>query len=369
MSDDPEITVTARDVGPDDVTLKIAGNAYAGWTDIAITLRAEALPNSFSIAVTARDPKNGSASVTAPGDACEVTIGNNRVITGYVDRVIEGGSATEHRLEVVGRGKCADLVDCSAEWPGGQIKGANALEVARKLAEPYGIDVTLADGIDPGPAVPQINLNYGETAYSIIERVTRAAALLAYEDRMGRLVLAQAGTVTAASGFAYGQNVQAWQVTNASDERFSDIVCSKNGVDLLGDLGEGGNFFATQHDPNVKRHRLIYLVAEPALDPYGFVEMRAKWELARRAGRGRVARVTVDSWRDSAGTLWEPNTLAPIDVPGLAAGDKTLVIAEVTYRRDNGSGTTAELILMPKEAFLPEPISLQTTSLADITPS
>jgi hypothetical protein len=63
------------------------------------------------------------------------------VITGYVDRVIGTLDARQHSVTVTGRSKCQDLVDCSAEWPGGQIVGSSVLEIARKLAEPYGISV------------------------------------------------------------------------------------------------------------------------------------------------------------------------------------------------------------------------------------
>ena len=360
-----DITVTAHN-DPDDVALFVAGKGVRGWTDVTITRRAEGLPNSFEVALTALDPKTLSQNIVAAGDSCEVHIGSDTVITGYVDRVVNAGGPDAHMLRIIGRGKCCDLVDCSAEWPGGQIIGANVLEVAKKLAAPYDLDVTIADGIDPGPAVPQLNLNYGETAFAIIDRLTRAAGLLAYEDAAGNLVLARAGTTTAASGAAYGQNVQAWECVSAVDQRYSDICCALLGVDILGDLGEGGNFTFTATDPNITRHRLIYLVAEAAPDPVAFVKQRALWEQARRAGRGTQVRVTVDSWRDSAGKLWEPNTLVPVDVPGLTLADKLLAVAEVTYHRDDATGTTADLLLMPKEAFLPEPIVLIPVALGDV---
>ena len=364
-----EMIVSSPTGDPDQVTLFVGGTALTGWTDIAITRRSEGCPNSFEVAVTSRDPKTGAVTAALAGDSCEVEIGNDRVITGYVDRNLNAGSASDHTLRIIGRGKCADLVDCSAEWLSGQILGSNVLEVSQKLAAAYGIEVAIAGGIDPGPVVPQLNLNYGETAYAIIERLTRAAGLLAYEDAQGRLVLTRAGSTTAASGIAYGQNVERWETVNAMDARYSEIVCVRSGVNNMGDLGEAGFAFDTERDPNVKRHRLLYLVMEPtAEDPAGFVERRARWEIARRAGRGRQVRVTVDSWRDSAGNLWEPNTLAPIDVPGLAATDRLLVISEVTYLRDSEAGTTAELLLMPREAFLPEPIVLMPVNLADVVP-
>lgn len=349
----------------DDLTLVVGGRATTGWEDVSVTLRAEGFPNGFEISLSSKEPVTSKATVARAGDACQVKLGDDIVVTGYVDRDINQGSKDGHGLAITGRGRTQDLVDCSAEWPGGQIVGANALEIATKLAKPYGITVRQADGADLGPAVPQFNLNYGETAAEIIQRVARAAGLLAYEDATGALVLARAGTSTAASGLIYGGNVEGWSVQSAMDGRFSDVVCATLSQDVYGDLGEGGFFFDTEPDPNVPRHRLMYLVMEQAERPQEFTIRKAKWEVARRAGRGTIIQATIDSWRDGAGALWAPNTLVPVDLPGLRLADKNLCVSEVTFSRSN-EGTHASLTLLPPASFTPEPINLQPVNAADI---
>lgn len=358
------IVVQAGKPVEDVVILKVAGQQVSGWSQVRVTRGIESVPSRFEIGMTAVMPVGGL--VIKSGQACEVLIGKSKVVTGWIDRVRESGSSGSHDLQVVGRGLCCDLVDCSAEWKGGQIVAANALALAAKLAAPYGIAVYAASGADLGPTIPQFNLNFGETAYEIIERVTRYAGLLAYEDEEGGLLLSRAGTRKAASGLVYGQNVQDYAVDSAMDQRFSDYVCSGLSVDTLGDFGtDGGLFFYRVKDPNVTRHRLTYLVAESVSDPYEFCRRRADWQMNRAAGRGTRVDVTTDSWRDAGGTLWTPNTLVPVDVPGLHLVDKTLLLSEVTYRYGDDGGTLADLTLMPKEAFLLEPIQLQPT-LADI---
>lgn len=350
----------------DDLTLTANGRSISGWEEISVTLRAEAFPNVFTIGLSSLDPSSGVDLVVRPGDACQVKLGSDVVITGYVDRVGNGGSPTAHALRVIGRGKCQDLVDCSAEWPKGQIKGASALEIAKKLAQPYGIAVQLANGAKPGPEVPQFNLTYGETAAEIIQRVARAAALLAYEDANGILNLAAVGTRQAASGIIYGENVESWDDELSMDQRYSEIVCTALSQDVWGDLGDGGLFFDTEKDPNVPRHRRMYMVLEEAATgAQPFTIAKAKWEMARRAGRATMVQATVDSWRDKSGTLWAPNSLVPVALPGFPASSSPLCISEVTFRRDN-SGTHADLVLYPPAAFSPEPISLQPVNLNGI---
>lgn len=357
------ITIVGRAMGrpKDELTLLLDGGDVGGWEEIAVTLRLDGFPNEFEVWLSSPSGK----LVAKCGDPCGILLGDDQVITGYVDQDFNSGNASSHTLQLRGRGKTCDLVDCSAEWPPGQLVQGTALDIATKLALPYGISVELGEGADAGPQVTPWALNYGDTAADIIQRVARNAGLLAYEDSSGKLILGVAGSSSAASGIAYGKNVQAWSVQNSMAERFSEIVCCSLSMAAWSDL-PGSDFFDIEKDPNVPRHRRRDIVLEQvAEDPQAFTIKKAKWEIARRAGYGDVATATVDSWRDSAGKLWKPNTLIPVDVPGLR-GDKSLCIAEVTFRKSNEGGTTAELVCMPRYAFTPEPLSLVPIAAADV---
>jgi prophage tail gpP-like protein len=180
----------------DEVTLTIGGQAISGWTDIRITQGIERLPSDFSVGLTERYPGELAEVISKPGSPCVVEVGQDVVITGYVDRFVPSLSAEQHSITVTGRSKCQDLVDCAAEWPGGQISGADALGIAKKLAAVYGINVQC--DVQGLPVIPQFNLMLGESAFEIIERISRYSALLAYDLPTGDLQLAQVGTVRAA---------------------------------------------------------------------------------------------------------------------------------------------------------------------------
>lgn len=364
---DSDIVVTGKPIrrGADEVTIIVDDVELSGWEEVEITLRAEGFPNSFAVAMSIHAP---AEAALVSGNACTVLLGNDVVVTGYVDRLVNGGTATTHSIALAGRGKSQDLVDCSAEWPTHQIIQGDALTIARQVALPYGIAVELGEGASAGEQVPQWNLNYGETGAEIIQRVARNAGLLAYEDARGRVLLADVGTTNAASGVVYGKNVQGWQVETSMDGRYSEIVCCLQSMDVLMELA-GDDFYHSEPDPNVPRHRQLDIVMETsASDPMAFTIKRARWEAARRAGRAHVVHATVDSWRDEAGTPWTPNTLVNVDVPGSQIGT-ALVLGEVTFRRTNESGTTAELVLMPRQAFTPEPIVLQPLNTAEFVPA
>jgi prophage tail gpP-like protein len=344
-------------IDKDDLVLVIDGQALIGWTDIRVTRGVERCPSDFSIELTERYPGELANIVVQPGVACTVSLGEDLVITGYVDAFIPSFEANRHSIAVTGRGKCCDLVDCSAEWPTGQINGASALVIASKLAAVYGIGVLCSV---PGlPVIPQFNLMIGETAYEVIERISRYSALLAYELPNGNLQLTRAGSGQAASGFSEGENVQRAAVEFTADQRYSTYQAFYLNEDLFHDLGDAWNLLATVKDPNVARHRLFTLISEQGGGGLEVAKQRATWEMVRRAGRSRVVRLTVDSWRDRSGSLWLPNSMASIDLPSLKLVSDQYVISEVSYMRNGEAGTVAEIILMQRDAFLPEPILLQ----------
>lgn len=357
----------------DPVILTVNSGQISGWTGVRITRRCEGLPNDFELTFATASPITSQPTVQA-NDSVQLSIGADLVITGYVDDDEQEILPESHTLTVAGRGRTRDLVDCSAQWKGGLISAVSILQLCQKLGEPYGIAAGLASGLQAPSIIPTLALNYGETCAEIIGRVARNQRVLYYETPDGNLTLAQVGSVQAASGAVYGFNVLRWSVRNSMAERFSDIYCAQFSTDPVYDVSGGGyDLFGHTPDPNVRWSRVLIINTEGLSKEVA--DAKAQWEVARRAGRGTVVRATVDSWRDAAGVLWAPNTLLPVQGPGLryraggalASGPVMLCLSEVTFRYGEDGGTEADLVLMPPPAFSPEPIQLVPPE-PDVTP-
>jgi prophage tail gpP-like protein len=354
--------------GPDDVTIQVGSNRFVGWQNVSITRSCESMPNNWSLTASAEFLQGAALAGTRPGQPCLIYIGSDLVITGKIDRRSIPIDARTHQVTLSGRGITRNLVDCSADLlndpgiRGGQINGANALDVATKLCKAYGITARSAVS-DLGIAIPSFQVPLGETPYQIIESVARYAGYLVYEDVFGRLVLDRIGTSQHASGFTLPGNVEAINGERSVDGRFSTYVVVYSGVDQTADLGGLANRRATILDDTLGEYRLRIIVSEqiaptPAgqqtIDNDAIAKQRANWEKARRIGRSQGASITCDSWRDSSGTLWTPNWLATIDAPAADISNATWIIGSLTFRKDM-SGTHTDLILMPPDAFSPEP--------------
>jgi prophage tail gpP-like protein len=284
-----------------------------------------------------------------------------------VDRYASSISAGNHTVRVEGRSKSCDLIDCSAlvqntsagsaSTPGMQIVNSDAVSIARRLAAPYNVTInTSAEG--PFPAIPQFNINLGETVWEIVDRVTRYSELLAYDMPDGSVMLAKVGTDAMASGFTLGDNIEAADIMFSMDQRYSEYEGHLISTMALGtDAGVNSpGVGEIVRDDDVPRFRKLYVISEQFVLGQPLAGKRAIWEKNRRWGQSFAFSVTCDAWRDAAGKLWAPNMLAPIDAPQLKVSNKSWLIGTVTYLRDE-HGQHCHLGLWPPEAFTVEPTS------------
>lgn len=344
----------------------VTARTLSGWTSIDITRSAERVPNQFNLGMTETYPGQYSKLVVQAGDKITVCIGDNFdvVLTGYVDDVSRTISSGIHGINLTGRGKCCDLVDCSVapapdgSWSGSQISGLNALDVAQTLCKAYGIKI--AASIDTGAPIPQKSIGYDETPFDVIEQICRYRGLLVYEKEDGSLYLTKVGDFTMASNFVETVNIQNASSTLSMASRYSQYNGYAQSIDIMGDL-PGVPPEYTVKDTSIPRNRVKNLIAESVggITSVDLLNTRLNWEKNRRNGRGRTTIITTDSWRDSAGNLWKPNALVDVQAPSLKvdsiADGKPWVISEVVFSRSEGPGTTARLTIMPQDGLSPEP--------------
>ncbi|MCE2576022.1 phage baseplate assembly protein [Komagataeibacter sp. FNDCR2] len=342
-----------------EVTLTIGNTKWSGWQEIRVTRGAERCPADYDISLTEKYLDASQIDIQ-PGQPCKLSIGDVKVIDGYVDMYgIDVGEG--HQVRIAGRSRCSDLVDTHAVVQNSQLGNCDIVALASKLCAPYGIDVVTKNITLPATVydrvLPLFNITLGETPYQIIEECARYMAVMVYDDADGNLVLSSVGTDTHASGFAEGVNVLEYGVTYRMDERFSTYLPVMFSVQNFNDFDNpnAGNRFTPVTDPGVPRYRPYFVISEQNYNGQSLAQLRAQWELQRRRGRSQAVRLVCDSWHDKAGVLWTPNTLVPVHLPALKLPGKTWLIVDVTFSKNAEMGTTAELTLMPPESMTVEP--------------
>jgi prophage tail gpP-like protein len=337
-----------------DLKLLVAGREYGGWTSISVDLGIDQAANGFDLGVTERWAGQDVARPIKPGAACTVTIGGGTVITGYVDDVDISYDAGSHTVNVRGRDKTGDIVDCSAIHQSGAWANAPLDRIAKDLCAPFGIGVQVETHI--GEPFPKWQIQEGETVFECIERAARMRGVLLNSDGQGNLVITRASSGSAVARLELGKNILSASGQFSWRDRHSDytIKGQSSGTDEWS--GEqAAHPTAKAKDSAIARYRPLIVVGEDNGDPTTYAR-RAEWERNVRYGKSARVTATVNGW-GSGGQVWRPNRMVQY-VDAFMGVNEVLIIARVRLSLDD-SGERAELELTRREAYDVEPLSAE----------
>jgi prophage tail gpP-like protein len=305
----------------------------------------------------------------------------DKVVTGYINGMADSLSEGDHEVSYVGRGLCQDIVDCSCEFYGTKAKELLNLSVSAavaKIAQPYGINLSVQAPLSETPFVGVIGMNIGDTAYSAVEYLARVSGCLLYENEKGELVLGSPASEAASTMVLNHQQCERSRVDLDTSTVFSDYdifaQAQANNQEIYGTQPKG-----TFHDPlydnrvsvnGGKRYRKFQKIADFVVNSQIYKsnnpqQVYANWIGQRMHGRAQVITVVVPGWLDSTGRLYRPNATIPVllNYQNIFGGSKAaptplpMLIAEAVYAISPQGGSTTTLTLMDQTAFGVEPQS------------
>jgi len=331
------------------VVLQIGSQRHQGWQEVRIRLSLEQIADSFELTLTERWADSGLVRPVTPGEACTVHVGDELVVTGYLDEVLPDYDATSHTIAASGRSKASDLIDCSGKDQ--RFDGQTLLQIATTLAEPYGIEVIDTVGADK--PFREFALEDGQPIAEAIERAAQIRGARIVSDAEGRLVIVHAVQREIRTPLELGGNIRKGSGAFSDRDRFYTYIVegqtpgtdSWNGEDAAGPRGE-----AT--DPRVRKPRTTLIVCDTPADPAD-CKTRAELEARMRWAKGRGVTYTVGTWRHEQG-VWRPGDLAQVRDAYLGLNEQML-ISDVQLIESN-EGRTAELRVAPPAAFEPVPV-------------
>jgi prophage tail gpP-like protein len=274
------------------------------------------------------------------------------VIDGFVDRRSISVSATSRDLAYSGRDKSAALVDCSVELDHWTFRDATVFDVAKKVAEPFGIRVSIQAGIELLKAPRKLVVSPGDAAFSVISKAAEASGVLVVSDGKGGLLLTRSGA-NRATPLIEGKNIIAASVDFDGTDRFHRyaVVSQVGGTDES--PGGATRVKAQATDQGVRRTDRVLLIRPESGLTTAYARQRADWEARIRAARSETANVTVLGWKQPNGELWPVNALVKVTCHSIGI-DGEMLISQVTHSIGD-SGELTQLRLVRPDAFTPEP--------------
>ncbi|BEO03105.1 hypothetical protein SMQC13_08320 [Serratia marcescens] len=334
------------------LTLSVDGKIWDGWTDMTVNRSLDNIAGEFDLTITARWSTAAPRSIK-PGMACVVSIGSDRILTGYIDDFIPSYDAENVAIRILGRDKTGDLVDSSVVDKSGQWRGQKLETLAATLCKPYGIEVITET--DTGGAFSGVTLEQGETVFELLDRLAKQRGVLMTSDAWGRLVITRASTQRVGVALALGDNILAARGRFSWQGRASQYI-------VKGSTAAGGVTWDDQPvkmvggrqvvvtDSEITRYRPKILVNEDNLT-VGGASARGEWYKATALGEANTSEITVAGWRENGenGPLWRINRLAVVN-DLIQQLDVTWLIKAVSFMEsDNGRLTV--LTLVPPESM------------------
>jgi prophage tail gpP-like protein len=338
----------------EQINLIVDGGQWAGWKSCEVSRQIDALCTQFALGLTDRWTPEAQPMALAAGMPCELKLMEQPFLSGWLDKADFVLANADHTINVSGRDRTCDLVDCSAMNSPGQWRNIKITRLALALAEPFGIEVRAFQVVEDLEPFPTFKLEEGETAFEALDRACKQKEVLALSTTDGRLVLLRTGTMSSETELVQGVNILEASASYDMTDRFSDYIVKGQRQGNDQDYGlTVSQVRGEAVDESVQRYRPYLIQAENQVNPASAVQ-RAKWEASTRAARAVTVGVTVQGWRQNSGSLWEVNLLTAVDLPFLKI-QQELLTSKVTFSLTLDGGFTTKLELKDPKAFEPEP--------------
>lgn len=287
----------AEKIDINKVRILVDGEFYDGWKSARIEISMDQICRAFVLSVTDNFPGNQRFSRLEPGQKVELYIGNDKVCTGYITSTPIKYDAKMVDVQVQGKSRTVDLVDCCSPWaaiaasggtgsstakgswegveevnpstPSKPVKASKTVNtswhnetverIIADLCAPYGITVHCQSDI--GTKHTNFTVNPGEKVYESINRLLIKDNLVISDDENGNLVIMDAGAGgQCTDSLEVGKNVLSGSASFDFTQVYSKyaVLGQHKGTDLeFGPAVSQDKGVAV--DERIKRYRLLVI--------------------------------------------------------------------------------------------------------------
>lgn len=326
--------------------LAAGGQVFTAWEAVNLRASVKDAARSFRVTAAARGGLAALGALFPTGTPVDVLAGGDLVCRGYVDERRAALSHDVGMVQISGRSKSQDVIDCSAEHPTGRFENMTALDIARALDQ-FGVGFSSNETLTPHPVV---QLTPGETVFGLLSRLVNLDGVVMSGLPDGSVEFWKATSPRKhAGGLIEGQTIEYGEGVQSSKNRHSKHKV--RGQRAHGTAAADLEVEASADDDAVERYRPLITVMQDDVD-HGRAVKRARRNRDRAAGRSLTASIRVPRWRDANGTLWSPGWLIWTESPFLGICQDMLIEAvDFNQSGSEGAGTEATLHLVDPRAY------------------
>lgn len=345
------------------IVLETGGRRYDNWTSARVERSLDTISGSFEFEAIA----DSVDSFPIPrGQSVRVYVNNVAVMTGFVDRIGVSYSANEHRITIRGRDKTADIVDSHIDETMEFKAPITIDEVIKRVLSNLELNdtkvINLVKDLEPFKKEELVSGKIGEKAFEFIDKYACKRQVVLTTDGLGNVVVTRASdkllNVVLRNEHSHPFNtIKTAQVEYDDSERYNKykFVTQANHSaepDMTDAPTKSTNRNAEYTDSEIRTSRKYVAVAEGNSKEKA-VGDRAKWEAnLRKAKSAKYNCLHVGhspySWD---GEPYQPNSLVSVKDEFADIDDKLLIVKTI-HTLSSSDGSTTELHLLTREAFM-----------------
>ena len=335
------------DVGRDEVTLTLDGLRFRYWTAFELR-RSIDKPSAVTFAAPF-DPDDIEQRTTFRPFSfpfVSVDIGNELQFDGVLVAPTPTSDPKSTTVSASAYSRAGVLADCTPPASAFPVEfdGLNLLQIATALARPFGVGVQF--DVDPGAVFRRVKLEPNKKILPFLTELAQERGILIGDTTAGDLLFTRADDIyfPVATLRQGEQPLLSVIPTFKPQEYYSDVTAFRTTK-----VGSRGSQYTAKNPRLAGVLRPLNFIAKDGrkADP----EVAARAKLGRMFANAVSYVVTVATWRDPAGALWEPNTAIRVIYPKAMIYRETDFLIRDVALLGGPKSKTARLSVVLPEAF------------------
>lgn len=335
-----------------DIEAQLDGESHVNWSTLGLDWSMEQAAIGFTMGfIEALEADVPDTMEPATGKHARVLLEGEPACDGYVFSDRRKFDESSYTLDLAGRSRAADLLDCDAINKKMVFRNAGLEHIAAELVGTFGGErpIEIRWEGDEGKKFGRYVVEQGESVFSALARAAKQRGLLIMSAADGAIVFVKVSTTRATESLTVGGNVLGGGSNRDDTDRFSEYH-------FRGQTSADDDWFGVAAadirgkvtDPRILRYRpTVSLDGQgPREDP----GRRALWARNTSYGHGQRFHYEVDGWLMSTGKVWSPNQLVHVEDPLCHVGGELLLVS-ARMSLDEAAGKRTNLEVCPPEAF------------------
>jgi prophage tail gpP-like protein len=177
--------------------LAVNGMLFRDWESVSVRWTLNEFPHyQFRFTCSEDVPLAGSAKglQIAPGMSCQVSLGGNLAISGYVTTRQVFYDANRHYVEIQGGTQTLNMATNSTVVPGQEFKDKSVAQITQQIVQQSGNSLKVTGGSLPQNILRRFGIPWGESNLDSLSRLHRSFGSLFTSDPQGSFVVSMGPT-------------------------------------------------------------------------------------------------------------------------------------------------------------------------------